>query len=188
MKNLNGTFSKLLAALLLCVVSLNVLGQHKIKVIGNKPRTGSANSSYSVVKGSQVGVEMNAGGKLWQMMMLNFHTLKNSNDSILVKVNVYQMDGKIPGKINLVNADARGVIKCCNAGTVQLNTIDLSAYNIKVSGDILVAIEFLETKNDPPVNFACGLFNGGSFYKKADSVAWKKIPVLGADFSVSLAR
>ncbi len=64
--------------------------------------------------------------------------------------------------LSLVNADARGLIKCCNADTVQLNTIDLSAYN-KVSGDILVAIDFIQTKNDPPVNFACGLFNGGSF-------------------------
>ncbi len=93
MKNRNGTFSKLWVALLLRMVSLNVLGQHKIKTIGNKPRTGSANSSFSAVKGSQVGIEMNAGGKVWQLMKLSFHTVKNSNDSVLVKVNVYQMDG-----------------------------------------------------------------------------------------------
>jgi len=182
------TFSKLLVALLLCVVSLNGFGQHKIKTIGNKPRTGSANSSFSAVKGNQVGIEINAGRKPVQLMQLSFHTKNDSNDSVLVKVNVYKMDGKKPGKINLVTADVKGFIKCCNAGTVQLNTIDLSAYDIKVSGDILVAIEFLETKNDSNISFACGLFNGGSFYKKADNVTWKKIPVVGADFSVQVRK
>jgi len=181
-------FSKLLVALLLCMVSLHGFGQPKIKTIGNKLRSGSANSSFSAVKGNQVGIAMNAGRKPVQLMQLSFHTQKNFNDSILVKVNVYQMDGKQPGTINLVSADAKGFIKCCNAGTVQLNTIDISPYNIKVSGDILVAIEFLETKKDPNVNFACGLFNGGTFYKNADYTAWKKIPVVGADFSVQVRR
>ena len=50
MNNLNGTFSKLWVALLLCLVSLNVFGQHKIKTIGNKPIPHLAKPTAKAVK------------------------------------------------------------------------------------------------------------------------------------------
>jgi hypothetical protein len=55
-------------AVVLFTTALMIIGgtanaQEKIKRIGNKPRSGSSNSSFSVVKGNQIGIKMDAGKK-----------------------------------------------------------------------------------------------------------------------------
>jgi len=182
-------FVKLIALCFLCFVAVNVSAQDKTKTIGNKPRTGSSNTSFDAVKGRQVGIEMSAGKKQVQLLRLNFHTQNRSNDSIPFKVNVYQMAGKFPNEANLVKDEIKGYIKKYdNQETHQLTTVDLSPYNIKVAGDIVVSIEFLTTKPGSNIGFACGLFNGGTFHKDTEAEPWKKIPVVGVDFNVLVKK
>jgi hypothetical protein len=182
-------FIKLFAAFFLCLTALGVSAQDKTKTIGNKPRTGSSNTSFSAVKGRQVGIEMNAGKKQVQLLRLNFHTQNRSSDSIPFKVNVYQMAGKFPNEANLVKDEIKGYIKKYdNQEDHQLTTIDLTPYNVKVAGDIVVSIEFLTTKTGSNIGFACGLFNGGTFHKDSETEPWKKIPVVGVDFNVLVKK
>lgn len=188
MLNLNLIPRRLLVVFLLCFVVLKSFGQEKIKTIGNKPRTGSANNSFNAVKGKLVGIEMNAGKRQVQLLKLSFHTQNHSQDSIAFKVNVYQMAGKYPNNVNLVTDEVKGYIQKYRDGSHQLTTVDLSPYNIKVAGDIVVAIEFLETKQGSDISFSCGLFNGGTFYRDSEAAGWKKIPIVGADFSVQVKK
>ena len=188
MLNLNLISQRLLIAFLLCAVSFNALGQDKIKTIGNKARTGSSNNTFSAIKGYLVGVEMNAGKKQVQLMTLRFHTSNHASDSVWFKVNVYQMAGKYPNNANLVTSEVKGVIKKYTTEGVQLNTVDLSPYNIKVAGDIVVAIEFLETRSGSNISFASGVLNGGTFCKAPNTENWKKIPIVGVDFSVDVKK
>jgi hypothetical protein len=182
-------FVKLFAVCFLCLAAVSVSAQDKTKTIGNKPRTGSSNTSFDAVKGRQVGIEMNAGKKPVQLLRLSFHTQNRSNDSIPFKVNVYQMAGKFPNEANLVNDEIKGYIKKYNnQDNHQLITVDLSPYNVKVAGDIVVSIEFLTTKTGSNIGFACGLFNGGTFHKDTETEPWKKIPVVGVDFNVLVKK
>lgn len=182
-------FVKLFALCFLCFVSVNVSAQDKTKTIGNKPRTGSSNTSFDAVKGKQVGIEMSAGKKQVQLLRLNFHTQNRSSDSIPFKVNVYQMAGKFPNEANLVKDEIKGYIKKYdNQEDHQLTTVDLSPYNVNVAGDIVVSIEFLTTKAGSNIGFACGLLNGGTFHKDSETQPWKKIPVVGVDFNVLVKK
>ncbi|WP_426588824.1 hypothetical protein [Mucilaginibacter sp. R-33] len=182
-------FAKLVALCFLCFVAVSVSAQDKTKTIGNKPRSGSSNNTFDAVKGAQVGIEMNAGKKQVQLLTLNFHTQNRSNDSIPFKVNVYQMAGKFPNEANLVKDEIKGYIKKYdNVENHQLTTVDLSPYNVKVAGDIVVSIEFLTTKTNSNVGFACGLFNGGTFHKDGETQPWKKIPIVGVDFNVLVKK
>lgn len=179
---------KIITACLLCFIAIGSFAQDKTKTIGNKARKGSTNTSFTAVKGAQVGVMMNAGHKPVELLKLNFHADNRSGDSIAFKVNVYQMNGKLPSDTNLVKEEIKGVIKKNNTEEHQLVSVDLSPCKINVSGDILVSIEFLTTKNGSYIGFACGLFNGGTFHKNANSSEWKKIPVVGADFNVLVKK
>lgn len=182
-------FVKLFALCFLCFVAVNVSAQDKTKTIGNKPRTGSSNTSFDAVKGKQVGIEMNAGKRQVQLLRLNFHTQNRSSDSIPFKVNVYQMAGKFPNEANLVKDEIKGYIKKYdNQDDHQLTTVDLSPYDVKVAGDIVVSIEFLTTKTGSNIGFACGLLNGGTFHKDGETQPWKKIPVVGVDFNVLVKK
>ena len=55
-------FITLIGVLILTVI-VTAKAQDKTKVIGNRPRNGSANSSFAVVKGNQTGIKINAGRK-----------------------------------------------------------------------------------------------------------------------------
>lgn len=181
------TLKTLLTSLLFFTVIAS-FAQDKTKTIGNKPREGSTNTSFDAVKGAQVGVRMNAGHKKVELLTLKFHCNNRSNDSIPIKVNVYQMAGKLPADSNLVKVEIGGYIKKYNPSGDQLISVDLSAYHVIVSSDILVSIEFLATKNGSNIGFACGLFNGGMFHKDGTTNPWKKVPVVGADFNVLVKK
>jgi len=169
----------LVTALSLCIL-FTAHGQDKTKVIGNKPRSGSANSSFSVIKGNQVGVKMNAGRKPVQLLKLNFDVENLGKDSLKFKVNVYEFNYVAPGE-NLVKEDIIGFIP---RGKDRVN-VNLEPYHIVVHGNILVAIEWL--KNDGGNNhFAIGLFNGGTYNYEDDK--WKKTPVAGVDFNVLVKK
>jgi hypothetical protein len=172
--------SIMLLAVLVLFALFTAHGQDKTKVIGNRPRSGSANSSFSIVKGNQVGVKMNAGHKPVQLLKLNFDVENLSKDSLKFKVNVYEFNYVAPGE-NLVKQD---VIDYIPQGKNRVS-VNLEPYHIVAHGNLLVAIEWL--KNDGGNNsFAIGLFNGGTY--TFEDGKWKKTPVAGVDFNVLVKK
>jgi hypothetical protein len=180
--------SKIFITCLLCLVAVIGFAQDKTKTIGNKAREGSANTSFSAVKDAQVGIQMNAGHKPVQLLKLNFHVANHASDSIAFKVNVYKMSGKLPADSNFVATEIKGTIPKYDKGEHKLVSVDLSPFNVVASGQILVSIEFLTTKNGADISFASGLLNGGTFHKDSSDEKWKKIPVVGADFNVLVKK
>jgi len=169
----------LVTALTLCAL-FTAHAQDKTKVIGNKPRSGSANSSFSVVKGNQVGVKMKAGHKPVQLLKLNFDVENLSKDSLRFKVNVYEFNYVSPGE-NLVKEDIIGFIP---QGKNRVN-VNLEPYHIVAQGNLLVAIEWLKNNNSDN-HFAIGLFNGGTY--NYEDGKWKKTPIAGVDFNVLVRK
>ena len=154
--------------------------KEQTKVIGNMPRSGSANSSFSILKGNQVGIKMNAGHKPVQLLKLNFGVDYLGKDSLKFKVNVYEFNDVAPGE-NLVKQEIFGAIP---HGKTRVD-VDLRPYDIEVKGNILVSIEWLQNSNEDN-HFPIGLFNGGTYtfeYHK-----WKKTPVAGVDFNVLVKK
>ena len=170
----------MLLAMLLFAIG-TVQAQEKTKTIGNKPREGSSNASFSVTKGQQIGIKMKAGSKPVQLLKLDFGVDNRMRDSIKFKVNVYEFNEDKPGE-NLVKQDIIGAIP---KGKNRIN-VDLSVYNITTKGTILVAIEWLNTQGGNEPSFSIGLFNGGTY--RYEGTEWKKMPVAGVDFNVLVKK
>ena len=171
----------LFTALFMFAAFATLQAQDKTKTIGNKPREGSSNASFAVVRGQQLGIKMKAGSKPVQLLKLNFGVDNRMRDSIMFKVNVYEFNGKEPGE-NLVKQNITGVIP---KGKDRIN-VDLSPYNITAKGTILVAIEWLNTQSGPEPSFSIGLFNGGTYRYEVSE--WKKMSVAGVDFNVLVKK
>jgi hypothetical protein len=175
--------SKLPLFLILAIsmISLTTLAQDKTKRIGNKPRTGTSNTSFAVNKGHQIGIKMNAGRKNVQLLSLDFGVENNKQAPIDIKVNVYEFKKEQPTK----NLAEDPILAKIPAGKSRMN-IDLAKYDIQAKGDILVAIEFLETQPGNNPIFSIGLFNGGTY--RYQGTEWKKMPVAGVDFNVMVKK
>lgn len=166
---------------LLMFAAFTTQAQDKTKTIGNKPREGSSNATFAVVKGQQIGIKMKAGSKPVQLLKLNFGVDNRMRDSIQFKVNVYDFNGDKPGE-NLVKQD---ILSAMPKGKNRIN-VDLSPYNITTKGTILVSIEWLKTQSGSEPSFSIGLFNGGTY--RYENTEWKKMPVAGADFNVEVKK
>lgn len=163
------------------LITFNAQAQDKTKRIGNKPRYGSSSSSFSIIKGQQIGIKMDAGRKPVQLLSLNFGVDIHGTDSVKFKVNVYEFTGEQPGE----NLAKQPIIAVMPKGKNHLD-VDLSKFNITAKGDILVAIEYLTTQNGVSPSFSIGLFNGGTW--RFEGTEWKKMPVAGVDFNVLVKK
>ncbi|MCC8409849.1 hypothetical protein LJ707_13005 [Mucilaginibacter sp. UR6-1] len=166
------------------ILSVTLAAQaQKIKTIGNKLRSGTSNNTFSVVKGGEIGIKMKAGKKPVKLLKLTFDVENRQQDSLPVKVNVYRFTDEKAGE-NIVKQEITGIIAKGKSRPV----IDLSAYNIEASGDILVSIEWLKDSPGPEVAFSIGLFNGGTYHKDSATANWEKIPVAGVDFNMQVMQ
>ena len=172
---------------MLCIAAFSGMAQNKIKTIGNKLSSNDRNNSFAIIQGGQVGISMNAGSKPVELLKLSFHVDNQSQDTIPFKVNVYSMVDKYPQN-NLVKEEVKGTIIRTNKPDNQLVSIDLSPFNIQVKGDILVSVEFLKTEPEKSLGFACGLLNGGTYYKSEPNSNWEKRAIVGADFNVLVKK
>lgn len=170
----------LLVAVFTIATAGGVMAQKGTKTIGNKPRSGSSNSSFDLVKGNQVGIKMNAGRKPVQLLRLNFDVTNDGNDSLQFKVNVYEYNDITPGP-NLVKENIYGAIPHGKS----MVSVNLEPYNIIAKKKILVAIEWLNSYANSN-HFAIGLFNGGTY--RFENGMWKKTPVAGVDFNVLVRK
>jgi hypothetical protein len=176
MKSFTVKTASIVALLVLFTAAIS-FAQGKTRRIGNKPRMGSSNSSFTVTKGHQIGIKMNAGRKPVQLMTLNFGVDNRNTDSLQFKVNVYEFKGEQPGE----NLADKAIIAAMPPGKNRLD-VDLSKFNIMAKGEILVAIEFLTSQSGSSPSFSIGLFNGGTY--RYEGTEWKKMPVAGVDFNV----
>ena len=180
-KNQTQLKSILLIAIVFLFTAFNARAQDKTKLIGNKPRHGSSNSTSEVIKGNQLGIVMKAGHKPVQLLKLEFGVENTDQSSHEFKVNVYEFTDKPSGE-NLLKENVFGIIP---KGKNRVS-VDLSTYDLIVKGDILVAIEWTKTVSGANPHFAIGLFNGGSYVYEGDK--WKKIPVAGFDFNMLVKK
>ncbi|MCD8740331.1 hypothetical protein LT679_06920 [Mucilaginibacter roseus] len=168
--------------LMMLIVSATFSAQaQKIKTIGNKLRSGSSNNTFGAVKGGEVGIKMKAGKKPVKLLKLTFNVENRQQDSLPFKVNVYQFTDEKAGE-NLVKQEITGAIAPGKSRPV----IDLAPYDIQVSGDLLVSIEWLKTSPGMETAFSIGLFNGGTYHKDSATSDWEKIPVAGVDFNMQV--
>ncbi|MCX2480575.1 hypothetical protein OQY15_15835 [Pedobacter sp. MC2016-15] len=178
----NSVLKPLFCSFLILFLSAGVLhAQEKTKVIGNKARNGSSNSTISVIKGNQLGIKMSAGSKPVELINLSFGVDNRSKESLKFKVNVYEFNGILSGE-NYVKKDIIGAIP---TGKNRVS-VDLEPFHIEVKKDLLVTIEWLETLSGPNPGFAIGVFNGGSYEFKEGK--WKRVPVFGYDFNMLVKK
>lgn len=158
-----------------------VQAQKSTKRIGNRPRHGSSNATFSIIKGNQIGIKMNIGSKNHHLETLNFGVENFAADPVKFKVNVYEFNGETPGE-NLVNND---IISSFPKGKNRID-VDLSAANIIAKGKILVSIEFLGNFNGSAPAFSIGILNGGMY--RYENGKWEKDSVAGVDFNVMVTK
>ncbi len=102
---------------------------------------------------------------------LSFNVVANISDSLLVRVNVYELEKGLPGK-NISRENILHTIKQ-RQGTI---TIDLAPYNIVVDNHFVVSLELLKIYGGR-VGIGISAFNDGvrSYTRLVSQAKWKRM-------------
>jgi len=130
--------------------------------------------------GGEIATKINIKNKKTKLLELKLHVEENVSDSLRVRINVYNYEKRYP-KGNLLTANIYHTI----TKKEGKETIDLSAYNIRVDDDIVIGIELIEVYGDK-IGFAIAAnsYLGPSYIRYISQDKWKRNLEGGINFSV----
>ncbi|WP_370477512.1 carboxypeptidase-like regulatory domain-containing protein [Tamlana flava] len=135
-----------------------------------------------IALGGEIATKIKITKKNSKLLDLKLRILENLSDSLKLRVNVYDLKKKLPGK-NLLATNIFHVIKRDKG----IDTINLRPYNIKVDDDIIVSIELVEVFGNQ-VGFAiAGTNNGSTFTRYISQDKWKPIKDAKMAFGVLMS-
>ena len=160
----------------------------KKKTLGNKTESRFISTALNYEQlGAEIGIKINISHvptfvdafnfsisynrlSAKSIFRVNFYTIKNGNpfDNILTKNILVPIEPKQTGLI----------------------TVDLKPYNIILSEDVIVTLEWVYTEGEnnkgEAIFFPLGLFTNGTIYKKSSQSGFKKYSNLGVGFNIDV--
>lgn len=119
---------------------------------------------------------------------LSFEVLQNSSDSLLLRVNVYDIKNNqyLPNE-NLNRSNENILFTLRKSDLVA--KIDLSPYNIRVEDDFYVSLELVQRFDETPIELvlAASDSEAGSYRRYASQGKWEKISDLNMAFYIETA-
>jgi hypothetical protein len=150
------------------------------KILGNKTVSKFFGGKFaSGDLGSEIVIRIRIKDTPTYLDTFSFNISYNEGDTATFRVNVYEIEGGLPGK----NVLADNIIVKVNGETGEIN-IDLSKYNTTVTDDFFIGLEWVEGKSNSGIVFSSGFANKGTYYRKASQGRWKKFP-MGVGFNVT---
>ena len=150
------------------------------KILGNKTDSKFFGGKFaSGDLGSEIVIRIRIKDTPTYLDTFSFNISYNEGDTATFRVNVYEIEGGLPGK----NVLTDNIIAKINGETGKIN-IDLSKYNTTVTDDFFIGLEWVEGKSNSGIVFSSGFANKGTYYRKASQGRWKKYP-MGVGFNVT---
>ncbi len=111
-----------------------------------------------------------------QLKSLEFEVLENPSDSLLIRVNIYDNDGKFGRPDTNLNSSKKSIIHTIKKGR-SISTVDLFPYDIFVFDSFFVSIELLQVYGDSDLGLvlAASSAAGSSYRKYASQDDWEFI-------------
>lgn len=137
---------------------------------------GFANDSL----GYEAGIRVKIKARPTILKQLRLHGLDTSYDTVFYRLNVYEMDGKLPGK-NVLREPIY-VTLTDNEG-IRDRTIDLTPYHIVVHDDFVITLEYIQELGEGDLRLKTGFLSGKIFYRRTSQAEWHSA-ALGYGMSV----
>jgi len=152
---------------------------YKTKILGNTNHSKNSSAGFmSNDLGSELGTIMRIKRSPTFLENVNFNIANNMLDSVKFRVNIYSMKNGQPDSI---------ILKEPIYITTQLKSgqlsIDLKKYNLWVSTDFFVSLEWIENYGEKKLYFCAGLMETNSMYRKTSQDSWHKAVPVGIGFN-----
>jgi dienelactone hydrolase len=158
----------------------------KTRRLGNTSTSRSVSIGFPMrFLGAELGVRIKLGKKPVRLRTFNFNISYSRVDSAVCRLNIYGFDKGAPAGYKLEQNIFVPVGK-----NVGLQSVDLSAYNLIMSGDILVTLELIRGSSsgaEPGALFlSAGFLNAATWRRATSQANWKKAGGIGVGFNITV--
>lgn len=155
----------------------------KTKILGNTNHSRSVIAGFmSNDLGSELGTIMKIKRSPTFIEDVNFNIGRNLLDSVKFRVNIYSMKDGQPDSI-LLKEPIYITTKLAHGKL----TVDMKKYNLWVSTDFFVSLEWIEDYGKNKLYFSAGLMDSNSMYRKTSQDRWHKASPVGIGFNSTVS-
>jgi hypothetical protein len=157
----------------------------RTKILGNTTTSKLVSVGFPMrFLGAEIGVRISLGKHLRRLEKFHCHVSDSKFDSAIFRLNIYMV---VNGRVE--NILQRNVLLPIGKAPGDC-TVDLSALNLILSGDILVSLELLSAGPPGPnagaVYFSAAFFNSGTWRRQTSQAEWKKATGIGVGFNLEV--
>ncbi len=162
-----------------------------IESVGYRNR-GEDNYGYwkdNIALGGELATKITVNKKPRKLNTFEFEIAKNSADSLLIRVNFYDKDGRLGLPKSNLNTSKNSILYSLRKDEMIVK-MDISPYNIYVEDDFYVSLELVEIYNNEDLELVLAATSSmeGSYRKYASQGKWEKISELNMAFYVETTR
>ena len=160
----------------------------KFKTLGNKTKSKFLGSGFAYdMMGSEMGVRINIRKHPTLVQRFNFNISHNTlSAKVTFRLNLYSIRAGKPFE-NILQESILIPIESGQTGNI---TTDLKKYDIVLTDDVIVTLEWVEVEGDVKtgegIYLSLGLFTGGTYHRKSSQGKIKKLRGLGVGFNLDV--
>jgi len=148
--------------------------EFKEKIVGNPHPPNRMRAGFSKDSlGYEVGIRVKIRKRPTVLKTLTLHGVVTSYDTVFYRLNVYEMDDKIPSR-NILNTPI--YITLTDFEQLADITLDLTSYHIVVQDDFVITLEQVKDLGEGELTFSTGILNGKIFYRRTSQAVWRSAP------------
>ncbi|MBT3575952.1 MAG: hypothetical protein HN995_06180 [Candidatus Marinimicrobia bacterium] len=157
--------------------------EFKEKVVGNPHAPPMMRAGFKKDSlGYEVGIRVKIKRHPTLLKTLTLHGVTTTYDTVFYRLNVYEMEDKLPGK-NILKQPIYITLTDFEQGADI--TLDLTSHHIVVHDDFVITLEYVKEMGEGELQFSTGILNGKIFYRKTSQALWKGAP-FGLGMSVRI--
>ena len=160
----------------------------KFKTIGNKTTSKFLGTGFAYdMLGAELGVRINVRKKPTFVRAFNFHVSYNRlSAKAIFRLNLYKIKGGKPTE-NLLK---ESILIPIEAGASGIVTTNLEKYDIVLTDDVIVMLEWVEAegqvKTGEGIFLSLGMFTSGTYNRKSSQGRIKKLRGLGVGYNLDV--
>lgn len=152
----------------------------KEKILGNKTTSKFFTARFkSDILGNELGTIIRLKRSPTYIEKFNVSIANNDYDNLKFRLNFYSVKKGLPHK----NISQESIIVTTDIKKGVLS-IDLKDYNIVMTNDFFVSLEWIEDLGRKDLSFSAGLFGNSLVTRKASQGNWKKTKGINVGFNV----
>lgn len=139
----------------------------------------------NIALGGELATKIVVNKKRRKLKMFEFEIAKNSADSLLIRVNFYNKEGRLDMPHSNLNKSKNSILHTLRKDEMIVK-IDVSPYDIYVEDDFYASLELLELYDNEDLELVLAATGNmeGSYRKYASQGKWEKISELNMAFYV----